>query len=435
MHKLPNLLKSRHGVFYLRTFANGKEQRQSLRTKDWHVAKLHALQFNLDRAMNLKKFDLVFPGGVQVNNINTDDDVTRVQKLFDDPNVKYLLQKAQELKAAAGAAPSSTVAGSQSTLRATTALFSAVVPLYTAEKALLNTQKTLEEKKGTYAEFERLFGDADMGAYASENAITFKNRMISDGLNALRINKKLSFMNDLFVYAIANKMYFAANPFEGLSISSKAKSKKAMVESYEPFTDDELKLIFENPKYATFMNKPDYFWLPFLALYTGARLESLASLKVSQVCKDGRVWFFDIVKDKNANSKRKVPLHERIVSSKFLTYVESVKSAGQVQLFPHLKPGANGYSKNCSRRFGDYLDTLKITDPRKVFHSLRVCFINSLTNTGVHAAIIMGLVGHYDQSKIDFSSTHFKTYQKYKPLEIMKDCVDKLTYDIAFSSH
>ena len=37
MHKLPNLLKSRHGVFYLRTFSDGKEQRRSLRTKDWHV--------------------------------------------------------------------------------------------------------------------------------------------------------------------------------------------------------------------------------------------------------------------------------------------------------------------------------------------------------------------------------------------------------------
>lgn len=433
MHKLPNLLKSRHGVFYLRTFANGKEQRQSLQTKDWHVARLHALQFNLDRAMNLKKFDLVFPGGVQVNNINTDDDVTRVQKLFDDPNVKYLLEQAQKLKAATAAASPAPAAGSPSAPKAKTKLFSEVVPLYLAEKALDNTPKTLEEKRATYAEFQRLFTDTDVGGLESEHAITFKNRMISDGLNSQRINKKMSFMKDFFGYAITNRMYFAANPFEGLAISGK--SKKAKVESYEEFTDDELKLIFENPEYAAFMNKPDYFWLPFLALYTGARLESLASLTVSQVRKDGQVWFFDIVKDKNANSKRKVPLHERIVKSQFLPYVESMRKAGHVQLFPHLKPGANGYSKNCSRRFGAYLDELGIKDSRKVFHSFRVSFINSMTNTGVHAAVLMGLVGHYEQSKIDFSSTHFATYQKPKPLAVLKEAVDRLKYDIAFAVH
>ena len=150
------------------------------------------MQFNLGRTMTFKKFDLVLPSGVQVNNINTDDDVTRVQKLFDDPNVKYLLEQAQKLKAATAAASPFPVAGSPSAPKAKTKLFSEVVPLYLAEKALDNTPKTLEEKRATYAEFERLFTDADIGVFESEHAIAFKNRMISDGLNSQRINKKLS---------------------------------------------------------------------------------------------------------------------------------------------------------------------------------------------------------------------------------------------------
>lgn len=150
--------------------------------------------------MTFKKFDLVLPGGVQVNNINTDDDVTRVQKLFDDPNVRYLLEQSQKLKAVTAAASPSPAAASPAAPRAKTKLFSEAVPLYLAEKALDNTPKTLEEKRATYAEFERLFGDADIGIFESDSAITFKNRMISDGLNSQRINKKMSFMKDLFGY-------------------------------------------------------------------------------------------------------------------------------------------------------------------------------------------------------------------------------------------
>ena len=78
--------------------------------------------------------------------------------------------------------------------------------------------------------------------------------MIADGLNANRINKKLSFMKDFFGYCVSHKLYFAGNPFEGLSISNKTKLKAA-VRSYEEFTDDELNLIFGNPDYRKLMNE------------------------------------------------------------------------------------------------------------------------------------------------------------------------------------
>ena len=291
----------------------------------------------------------------------------------------------------------------------------------------------MKEKQATYDEFESLFGDADLNSLEHEQAISFKNRMISDGLGIARINKKLSFMKDFFGYAITHKLYFGANPFDSLAMSKR--SHKAAPESYDQFTDDELKLIFESPLYKTFMDKPDYHWLPLLGLHTGARLESLASLKVSQVCKDGEVWFLDILSDKTVNSRRKIPLHSRVISAGFLDYVDKVKKTGEAQLFPHLKAGKNGFSKNCSRRFGQYLDKLGIKDGRKVFHSLRVTFINRMTNEGVHAAIIMGIVGHYDQKAIDFSSPHFENYQKKKPIEVLKEAVDKVDYRLNFVAH
>jgi integrase len=443
VHKLPNLLKSRHGVYYLRTFNKGKERRISLRTKDWGIARLHAHQYSLARAMTFRKLDVVFPNGMEFKNINTDDDLERLNKLIDTPAInEFFRQSAEGLarvraeRAVEVGAPAASPVAQAAVAPAQTARtkpFSEVVKLYLAQKKLENVAKTLEEKETTYTEFQTLFGDADLNSLGSEQAVSFKNRMVSDGQSVQRINKKLSFMKDFFAYATSHKYYFGANPFEGLAISKRA--HKAAPESYEEFTDDELKLIFENPLYKTFMNKPDYHWLPFLALYNGARIESLACLQVSQVCKDGETWYLDIRVDKNATSKRKVPLHSRVIAAGFLDYVDSVKKAGKTQLFPHLKPGKNGYSKNCSRRFGQYLDKLKIKDERKVFHSLRVTFINRITNEGVHAAIIMGIVGHYDQKAIDFSSAHMETYQKKKPIEVLKDAVDKVDYRLNFAAH
>ena len=443
MHKLPNLLKSRHGVYYLRLFKEGKERRFSLRTKEWSVAKLHALQYSLARAMNIRTLDVVLPNGIQFNNIDTDDDLGRFMKIVDEPTIKaFLAQSAEGLvrvqsERAAYAQHAASAAIAQTPPftppAARTKPFSAVVKLYLAQKKLENVAKTLEEKEATYGGFQALFGDVDTNSLGSEQAISFKSRMVADGQTVQRINKKLSMLKDFFAYAIAHKCYFSANPFEGLAISKRA--HKATPESYEEFTDDELKLIFESPLYKTFMDKPDYHWVPFLGLHTGARLESLASLQVSQVCKDGETWFLDIRKDKNASSVRKVPLHSRVIASDFLAYVDSVKKAGHTQLFPHLKPGKNGYSKNCSRRFGQYLDKLEIKDPRKVFHSFRSTFINRITNEGVHAAMIMGIVGHYEQKAIDFSQAHMEHYQKKKPLAVLKDAVNRVDYGLNFVAH
>lgn len=443
MHRIPNLLKSRHGVFYLRLWRDGKERRISLGTKDWSKAKLMACQFHLagGHVVDIKKLDIVFPSGAQFREVNTDDDLRRIKELVADGKMAEALgitQKSiQDAVRQLGMSPdafSSPTAHLPPTVKARTKPFAEVVELYLTEKKLNNVQKTLDEKRSTYDEFARLFGAPDMGSLGDEQAIAFKTRMVAEGLKALRINKKLSFMKDLFGYAIAHKMYFAANPFTDLPVSKKGKVK-AEIESYEQFTDDELKLIFENEDYAVFMNKPDYHWLPFLALYTGARIESLASLTVRQIVKDGDIWFFDITRDKNANSIRKIPLHERILESAFLKYVDAVRDAGHTQLFPHIKPGKNGYSRNCSRRFGEYLDKLGIKDGRKVFHSFRVTFINCMTDINTHPALLMGLVGHYEQSKVDLSSTHMQTYQKVKRLEVLKCAMDRLEYDLQFAAH
>ena len=63
-------------------------------------------------------------------------------------------------------------------------------------------------------------------------------------------------------------------------------------------------------------------------------------------------------------------------------------------LFPHLLPGKNGYSKNASRRFSQWLDKLGIIHRAKVFHSFRHLFKDMCRNTGFDTEIIDQICGH-----------------------------------------
>jgi integrase len=299
---------------------------------------------------------------------------------------------------------------------------------YVAQKALENSLKTLKEKQSTFKTFQMLFGNIDTNSITAETAISFKNKLIAEGNSVPRINKHIGYLKDLFAYAIDHKLYTNTNPFENLTISKTDKVRQA-IEHYEQFDDNELKAIFGDPRYITYLNKPGYRWLPFLGLYTGARLGDLAGLRVDNIKDVDGVKCFIIAKGKNTNSIRKVPLHEKILKSGFLKYVESLPE-GTDRIFPHLTGGINGYGKNMTRRFGNYLDLIGITDKRKSFHSFRSNFINSLTDDNIHPAIIMGIVGHFDQAKVDFSSSHFKAYQKIKKISVLKSAVDTAQFDI-----
>lgn len=435
MHKLPRLTRSRHGVYYLRLTHGKTDTRRSLGTKDFQRAKLSALLLNVHVEMSksrldaemFRHLDIALPNGVKLTNIQPEDKGI----LFDI--LDKLGVTGEQLAAMPTEEVARLLAGPEPQRmeppKPKSKPLSDVIALYLTEKKLDNVAKTLEDKERTFAEFQGFFQDGDINAFGADTAIAYKNRLIAANASASRINAKTSFLKDLFAYAINNNLYFATNPFEKVRVSSKTKLKQ-QVESYREFTDDDLKLIFAEAPYRDFMNKPDYHWLPLLALYTGARVEELASLSLNQIKKDGGIHYFEIEKAKNRNSIRKIPLHRQIEASGFLAYVDSVRAQGATMLFPHLKPGKNGYSKNMSRRFGGYLDSLKISDSRKVFHSFRHTFITRMTEMNVHPVLVMSMVGHYEQAKVDLSAPHVVNYQHEKPLSVLKQTIDRLEFPI-----
>ena len=441
---LPNLYRNRHGNYYLRVTLAGREVKRSLRTKEPSQAKLAAIAFAWARLMDMKKpllhelpmgldpeklreLGVPLPSGARITDIESDEDARRValmlQALDAGASAEEVVARAQPLPGIPAEQRLRALTAARAASAGRGRRFSKVAEMYLAEKKLDNSRKTQEDKKATYAAFKALHGDMDFEALGSDHALAWKQGLLKEGLSADRINTRLSHLKELFLYALNNGLRQAPNPFERMRVSNSGKMRQGR-ESYEPFDAEELAKIFDPNGYPAYMSKPDYKWLPFLALHTGARLEELASLEVDQVRQTGAIWWLDISKGKNRNSIRKVPLHKAVEASGFLAYAQGVRAMRQKMLFPHLKGSKNGYSKNCSRRFGQWLDQVGITHAQKVFHSFRATFITRMSELNTHPAMLMALVGHHEQSRVDLSSPHFQNYQGAKLLTALKETID-----------
>lgn len=138
------------------------------------------------------------------------------------------------------------------------------------------------------------------------------------------------------------------------------------------------------------------FWVPAMAVYSGARASELCQLRVDDVitvrgtvCLDFSVFDKEGRRDeskrlKTGSSERAVPLHRHVLNAGFEAFVEKVRASGESRLFPQLRPNKSGeYSWQLSRWFARQLDKLDMTQPSLVFHSLRHGFKDACRLAGV----------------------------------------------------
>lgn len=178
----------------------------------------------------------------------------------------------------------------------------------------------------------------------------------------------------------------------------------------EPWKVDELKLLFGSRVYAEGY-RPDAgggeaaYWMPLLALFTGARQGELAPLTVDDVRTDKAtgVIYFRITEDKELgarvktkSSRRVVPVHPELVRLGFLAIVAGRRKDGpKAQIFPLLKKGVrDGFAESWSKWFSRYLKRIGIPDEGPVFHSFRHNFKDALRQKGESEDINDALTGH-----------------------------------------
>lgn len=257
-------------------------------------------------------------------------------------------------------------------------------------------QKTIDEFQAQLNRFISLHGDLPLDRITKTHVREFKDALLRYPAKLSNAERKLPVAEVLKRYEghevarlsprTINEKCLAAikailghavqdglienNPAAGIS----AKEDKQAVVSRLPYSNDDIRLIMAWPIF-TENHRPKggggeaAKWLPLMAMFSGARLEELAALTREDFGIEEGVRFMRLTgRVKNAASRRKIPVHSKLVELGLLKYVEAAKAG---PIFPLLDGESEKVSHGWSKWWGRYARANGITDDRKVFHSFR----------------------------------------------------------------
>jgi integrase len=442
--KAPRLLVNRHGVYYFRIEADGKEKRISLRTKCSNTANIIALQLNLNierkRAMtnpklsdfdfsSIDRYEISLLNSMKIKTDGTQADHDRAMEALDQ--IGPLLQNMQPAPVIQLPAPNTpksealisavkkwlaNCAGKNGARTVVTKTYHikdflarSLSHVESVERWLAESQNTdfLKERGLRTVEARKVRKDyaaanIDSNAISKKTLTDYKAMLVdgADAQTAKTIDNKLDSLKDFFDYAIGHGLYTLSqdNPVKGLHIHTK-KTRKASTQSFQPFPVQVLQTLFEPKEYLARMNEPDLFWGPLLGIYSGMRIGDATQIRVQDVQRaDNGVHYIHVYKSKTVSGIRNVPIAQALIDMGFLQYVEECKAAGAERIFPHCPYINHSYYKHLSAALLEHQRALNIKLPQTSFHSFRVNVITELHNKNANAGKILKIVGHEDGS-------------------------------------
>jgi integrase len=217
-------------------------------------------------------------------------------------------------------------------------------------------------------------------------------------------------------------------------------SFKAESQSYAPFTQEDLQALFGSKDYIDKRHTATWrFWVPLLALYTGARQAELAQLTLKDIGEEGGVSYLSITnfgegqQVKTKAGIRKVPISSRLKKLGFLDYVEALRTRGDRNLFPDLRRrNGKADSSAISRWFNEqYLEACGVqrqeaSGRRKVFHSFRHTAITKALSAGQSMLAHCQQVFGHEKSLLGETATYMGVF----PIETLVPVVEALDYGI-----
>jgi integrase len=249
--------------------------------------------------------------------------------------------------------------------------------------------------------YEQSTGDPLLAQLTRDQGDAFRAFLLKQGNKPKTAHDQFTWVKSLLKYAKRDLRAISEQPWEGLDISYPKRGSNPR----KPWTDADLKTLAEHPLLSRYELPQNQFksggeaayWIPLLALYTGARVGELAQLRVQDV-EVGPVPVLSITDEgegqrvKTEAGIRRVPIHSELIRLGFLDYVQAMRDAKQKQLWPVMrfrkdKPGAY-----FSDWFGTFRKTLSPVPPD--FHSLRHTVRTRLREAGVEKTYRDDLMGH-----------------------------------------
>ncbi len=209
-----------------------------------------------------------------------------------------------------------------------------------------------------------------------------------DAISGNTANLHCTNLQGFFDYVISSGRRNGDNPFVKLPRHSDGEE----IGGADGFDEHELRAIF-NPESLMQAKRPSQFWTPLLALYTGARLNELACLELTDFVEEKGIPCISIRyvprakpntiehntkkkgarSVKTASSIRLVPLHPDLYEIGIEAYMDDVRAIGATRFYPTLPPDTKGKrERRLSHDGNTYLKKVEVHVPRKkVMHSFR----------------------------------------------------------------
>lgn len=272
--------------------------------------------------------------------------------------------------------------------------------------------RTVRDLTRTVKRFEAVVGKLAVQDVTKQHVIAFKDALLSEGKSPGNINVIIPFLGTLFNYAVDNDL-IPANPAKGIKVADKRRAKDKRLH----FDRDELKAMFSGPVHTDGARPVGgggeaAYWLPLLALYTGARQTELGQLHPDDVYEesyegpDGNelsAWVMSFAENeergqkvKTEGSERRIPIHPDLIALGLLKVVAAAKAERRARVFHKINPTAAGeLMGNWSKWFSRYLRKVcGVADERVVFHSFRHSFKHYARACGLDKAVNDAITGH-----------------------------------------
>ncbi|MDZ7852363.1 MAG: tyrosine-type recombinase/integrase [Halomonas sp.] len=402
----PYLICSRHGIYYfrlvvpahLRSTVGRTEIRQSLRTRSKREALLSSARLFLESQSLLGR--CTPPANIAPSSLL---DITPQSS----PCLTSLLEEYSQL-----------------------------------QKRSAISQKTIDDKAALVRLLAKVVGDVPISSVGAKEAREFRDIALQlPPLAARKLSKHPELKISDFVYLVDEEKaisittynnyvknlsaffnfaieqgYIDNNPFKNMRIKQNVKSNAWR----DVFSSDDINAIL----ISTANEKGYKYWLPRLALYTGARLNELCQLYKNDIILVDGMWCIHInekrsdQKLKSLHSERMIPVHSKLLE---MGIIDVVKEG---RLFPELSyHDKHGYSGQPSKWFSRVRNSLEIQgEKRKDFHSFRHTVANQLKQKGHAESLIAGLLGHATGG-----ITNTRYGKDYAP-EVLVNVVEEIAY-------
>jgi integrase len=257
---------------------------------------------------------------------------------------------------------------------------------------------------------------------------SYRDSMCAEGTTVSTVNHHMASIAAMFNWAISRGLT-QQNPAMGLKLRNPSKASNER----RAFTHAEIKTIFRPAFWTRTEHLPlAHRWLPLIMLYTGARPEEIAQLRVRDFRSHCGYDVFDFAvaaddqRRKNEASRRLVPVHPALLNMGLLDFAGG---DSRRYLFPELNPGINGrFAEAPSRWFNEtwLRKETGLLDRQKVLYSLRHTVATSLkVDHGVEESLIAQILGH------TYPGMTNGRYGKEYPMEHLANTVALLKWPVA----